>query len=69
MKFSKSELVLSRDVSKLDSKSQLVTKLIIISDSYITLRERFANIDEIIDSSIELTVKLTIMICLDMNID
>ena len=69
MKFSKLELVLSRDVSKLDSKLQLVTELIMMSDSYITLRERFANVGEIIDPSIELTVELTIMICLNMSIN
>ena len=38
-------------------------------DSYIILRERFANIDEMIDSLIELIVELAIMTCLDMNID
>ena len=69
MKFSKSKLVLLRGVSKLDSKSQLVTELMIILDSYITLRERFTDVSEIINSLIKLTVELAIMIYLDMNIN
>ena len=41
----------------------------IMLDSYITLRGRFADVDEMINSLIKLTVELTIMIYLDMNIN
>ena len=41
----------------------------IMLDSYITLRERFADVGEIIDPLIELIVELAIMTYLDMSIN